>query len=236
MGKCIVGHCINRSGHVGKERPKISFFRFPKDVNMKRRWVKAIKKQDWIPSKFSSICSNHFEEKFLTFYNNGVRKLAKNAVPTLDLPEITCSTKGTQTDDINSSNVDVSTNFNFFYEHEQSNSSDSFTSPVSRPTTPQSSYFDLSSTSSMSTFNISDNEKYEEDYINISSDDTPRKKKLKYEVRRLFFISKKRKEIISRLQQNNRRLKKKINSLKSILDKLREEKLVNNDEITFNVF
>ncbi|KAJ8952722.1 hypothetical protein NQ318_021040 [Aromia moschata] len=53
---------------------------------MRIAWVKAIRRQDWVPSKYSRMCSVHFEEKFIMRSENGSCSLLKNAVPTLNLP------------------------------------------------------------------------------------------------------------------------------------------------------
>ena len=53
---CSVPHCSNRGGHV-----------FPKDEKLKKKWIKAIKRnmdrnkyQLWNPTKTSVVCKLHF--------------------------------------------------------------------------------------------------------------------------------------------------------------------------------
>lgn len=60
--------------------------RFPKDPELKRRWILATKRKGFIPSKTSILCGAHFEE---SVYETGglTRRLKKDAVPTLfDFP------------------------------------------------------------------------------------------------------------------------------------------------------
>ena len=38
----------------------ISFYRFPTNVERKRRWIAAVRRENWMPSKYSWICSQHF--------------------------------------------------------------------------------------------------------------------------------------------------------------------------------
>jgi hypothetical protein len=61
-------------------------FRFPKDPELRKRWIIATKCKGFIPSDRSCLCSRHFEEN--AFEVGGLRKkLKKDAVPTLfDFP------------------------------------------------------------------------------------------------------------------------------------------------------
>uniref|UniRef100_A0A8C1LVD3 THAP-type domain-containing protein n=3 Tax=Cyprinus carpio TaxID=7962 RepID=A0A8C1LVD3_CYPCA len=51
---CAVG-CANRQG-----KANISFYRIPFDGERRQRWVAAISRKNWQPSKYSRICSEHF--------------------------------------------------------------------------------------------------------------------------------------------------------------------------------
>ena len=57
---CIVGCESNYSGGSKK-----SVFYFPKDDDLKRKWVPFVNRKDWIPTKHSVICVDHFEEKYV---------------------------------------------------------------------------------------------------------------------------------------------------------------------------
>lgn len=61
-------------------------FRFPKDPELRKRWVVATKRKGFIPSNSSRLCSAHFEDS--AFEIGGIIKLLKkDAVPTLfDFP------------------------------------------------------------------------------------------------------------------------------------------------------
>uniref|UniRef100_A0A8C6S5E0 THAP-type domain-containing protein n=1 Tax=Neogobius melanostomus TaxID=47308 RepID=A0A8C6S5E0_9GOBI len=52
---CAVG-CVNRQGC----KPNVSFYHIPADQDRRRRWIAAINRKDWQPSKYSRICSEHF--------------------------------------------------------------------------------------------------------------------------------------------------------------------------------
>lgn len=36
---------------------------FPKDIKLRKLWLKAIQREDWEPGKWSKICSKHFFQK-----------------------------------------------------------------------------------------------------------------------------------------------------------------------------
>uniref|UniRef100_A0A667WXU8 THAP domain-containing protein 1 n=1 Tax=Myripristis murdjan TaxID=586833 RepID=A0A667WXU8_9TELE len=53
---CCAVQCANRQGC----KPNLAFYRIPFDADRRRRWVAAINRKDWQPSKYSRICSEHF--------------------------------------------------------------------------------------------------------------------------------------------------------------------------------
>ena len=60
-------------------------YRFPKDPELKRKWVKNVSRSGWIPSSSSNLCSLHFERWH--FHSEGEekkrKKLKPEAVPTI---------------------------------------------------------------------------------------------------------------------------------------------------------
>ena len=52
---CAVG-CQNRQ----EPNSQISFYRFPADKERRQKWIAAMKRSNWIPTKYSGICSDHF--------------------------------------------------------------------------------------------------------------------------------------------------------------------------------
>ena len=58
---CCVPGCSNRGGH-----------KFPTDTDIKNQWIKAIKRNNWTPTKTSRICKAHFiKEDYLTTTYHG---------------------------------------------------------------------------------------------------------------------------------------------------------------------
>ena len=57
MGKscCAVG-CTNRYA----KGSQIHFYRFPEGVEKRARWVAAVGRKNWVPTKYSWLCSAHF--------------------------------------------------------------------------------------------------------------------------------------------------------------------------------
>jgi len=70
---CAVG-CRN----VYKKGSGIQFYRFPTDPDRRQKWISAVSREDWTPSEYSWICSEHFISG--TKSNN---PLAPNYVPTI---------------------------------------------------------------------------------------------------------------------------------------------------------
>ena len=59
--KCaIVGCHTNYSD--GQKR---SVFYFPKDEELRSKWIRFVNRINWSPGRHSVICVSHFEEKFI---------------------------------------------------------------------------------------------------------------------------------------------------------------------------
>ena len=46
---CCVPKCSNKGGH-----------KFPNDVDLRKKWMIAIKRDQWTPTKHSLVCKSHF--------------------------------------------------------------------------------------------------------------------------------------------------------------------------------
>lgn len=74
---CIVG-C--RSNYTTAEVNTV--FSFPKDVDLRKRWIKFVNRQDWEPTTSSYICKKHFEPKYFKKGENNKRyRLIKKLKP-----------------------------------------------------------------------------------------------------------------------------------------------------------
>ena len=52
---CRAVGCSNRRGR----KEGLSFHRFPEDEERRRKWVAAVNRKDWHPTKYS-LCNEHF--------------------------------------------------------------------------------------------------------------------------------------------------------------------------------
>lgn len=75
--KCAAYNCENRT------KSGIKFVRFPlKDPKRLKKWLVNLRWKDWTPSRFSVLCIDHFEPKYVI--GGDIRaRLRANAVPTI---------------------------------------------------------------------------------------------------------------------------------------------------------
>ncbi|KAM5302377.1 THAP domain-containing protein 5 [Glossophaga mutica] len=84
---CAAICCKNRRGRNNKDR-KLSFYPFPlHDKERLEKWLKNMKRDSWMPSKYQFLCSDHFTPDSLDI-RWGIRYLKQTAIPTIfSLPE-----------------------------------------------------------------------------------------------------------------------------------------------------
>ncbi|XP_003407261.1 THAP domain-containing protein 5 isoform X1 [Loxodonta africana] len=84
---CAAICCKNRRGRNNKDR-KLSFYPFPlHDKERLEKWLKNMKRDSWVPSKYQFLCSDHFTPDSLDI-RWGIRYLKQTAVPTIfSVPE-----------------------------------------------------------------------------------------------------------------------------------------------------
>ncbi len=64
------------------ETCQLSFLRFPVDTNLWNKCINCIRIENWVPSQFTVICSEHFEKDcFITDLKN--QRLKPSAFPTI---------------------------------------------------------------------------------------------------------------------------------------------------------
>jgi hypothetical protein len=91
--KCCVPNC---SSNYNSTNTYVTVFSFPKDEEMKKRWIKCIHRESFIPTKYSVVCIKHFAESSIIRVDKMTRddgsllevarkipKLIKNAVPSI---------------------------------------------------------------------------------------------------------------------------------------------------------
>ncbi|XP_047402237.1 peroxynitrite isomerase THAP4 isoform X1 [Sciurus carolinensis] len=85
---CAAVNCSNRQGKG--EKRAVSFHRFPlKDSKRLIQWLKAVQRENWTPTKYSFLCSEHFtKDSFSRRLEDQHRLLKPTAVPSIfHLPE-----------------------------------------------------------------------------------------------------------------------------------------------------
>ncbi|KAL0861114.1 hypothetical protein ABMA27_009613 [Loxostege sticticalis] len=83
MPNCAILSCKNSTKNVGRNNGNVSFHRFPNDPSIKEKWIDATGQKNWFPTKFSSICSIHFNDGSFAETNKN-RRLNTDAIPTID--------------------------------------------------------------------------------------------------------------------------------------------------------
>ena len=81
VNSCVAIDCTNKV----KAGSGISFHRFPlKKPELLQKWIQAVKRKDWVPNKYSYICSEHFEPScFVVRPGKTGHHLNDNSVPTI---------------------------------------------------------------------------------------------------------------------------------------------------------
>lgn len=57
--QCVVYQYTNRQGERARDNG-VSFFRYPKDSKNRKACVREINRDEWVPTEFSRVCSEHF--------------------------------------------------------------------------------------------------------------------------------------------------------------------------------
>ncbi|KAM7013720.1 peroxynitrite isomerase THAP4 isoform 1-T1 [Passerculus sandwichensis] len=80
---CAAANCSNRQGKA--RHGAVSFHRFPlKDSKRLIQWLKAVQRDNWTPTKYSFLCSEHFtKDSFFKRLEDHHRLLKPTAVPTI---------------------------------------------------------------------------------------------------------------------------------------------------------
>ena len=61
VNKCWIVNC-NSNYVSGTKRSTASF---PSDGYLKQKWITFVNRKEWNPTKYSVICLEHFEEKYI---------------------------------------------------------------------------------------------------------------------------------------------------------------------------
>nr|XP_024215411.1 uncharacterized protein LOC106677676 isoform X3 [Halyomorpha halys] len=81
MPCCVAYGCSTREINKHAD-PPITLHAFPSDPEDRRKWIRAVRRKNWIPTKSSKLCSKHFKAEDFDrspFYS----KLNKGVVPSI---------------------------------------------------------------------------------------------------------------------------------------------------------
>ncbi|CAG4947723.1 unnamed protein product [Parnassius apollo] len=79
MVSCAVSNCdVTRRNNPNN----YTFHRLPSRPALRDKWIRIINRPNWTPSKNSTVCSEHFDEKCF-IQRTRQRVLLKDSVPTL---------------------------------------------------------------------------------------------------------------------------------------------------------
>ncbi|XP_037794729.1 uncharacterized protein LOC119590058 isoform X2 [Penaeus monodon] len=84
MPSCSAFACTNRTGSKKSESTskKITFHKFPKDLQRRQEWIQNLCRENYNPSCHATVCSQHFEDSCFDKTGQTVR-LKQDAVPTI---------------------------------------------------------------------------------------------------------------------------------------------------------
>ncbi|KAM7309977.1 hypothetical protein ISCGN_006946 [Ixodes scapularis] len=77
---CCIPHCGSSRRKPGQER-NFALHEIPSDPDERASWLQAIKRDDWLPSTYSMVCSRHFVPS--DYVEGKRRKLKKGAIPSI---------------------------------------------------------------------------------------------------------------------------------------------------------
>ncbi|XP_075528726.1 uncharacterized protein LOC142560471 isoform X2 [Dermacentor variabilis] len=77
--KCCVPGCYYQG------RKKVQVFSFPKEENLRQKWISAISKKDFVPTKYTKVCADHFHssclERTTTYTDSRTGQVLEAALP-----------------------------------------------------------------------------------------------------------------------------------------------------------
>ncbi|KAG0443270.1 hypothetical protein HPB47_015108 [Ixodes persulcatus] len=77
---CCIPHCGSSRRKPGQEG-NFALHEIPSDPDERASWLQAIKRDDWLPSTYSMVCSRHFVPS--DYVEGKRRKLKKGAIPSI---------------------------------------------------------------------------------------------------------------------------------------------------------
>ncbi|XP_073946371.1 uncharacterized protein isoform X2 [Choristoneura fumiferana] len=83
MPCCVMRKCHNNTRRC-KKADGIGYHNFPRNPILRQKWIAATGRKNWVPSKYSTICSIHFEDSCF-IKKKKIRTMKKTAYPTIHI-------------------------------------------------------------------------------------------------------------------------------------------------------
>ncbi|KAF9420141.1 hypothetical protein HW555_003554, partial [Spodoptera exigua] len=83
MVTCVVPGCLSTKNKKSRD---CSFHQFPIDLVIREKWIRMLNRPNYTPSKYSTICSKHFDAQCYAVTDGKRRRLRMGSVPTIGMP------------------------------------------------------------------------------------------------------------------------------------------------------
>ena len=94
MVHCVAYGCYNKTGKRKEGQRRVSFFNFPRDLALRREWIKRLRREGYQWKEGHKVCSDHFDRSQLVhdpekktvsgFPTAKNARLKRDAVPTFN--------------------------------------------------------------------------------------------------------------------------------------------------------
>ena len=75
---CCVPEC-NTGYRSSQAVEKVAVFRFPKNNNLRQKWIKAIPRKNWLPGDSHRVCAKHFNSDDFKITSSNTRMSRRNS-------------------------------------------------------------------------------------------------------------------------------------------------------------
>ena len=79
VNTCCVPGCKTDHRSVQDDEEKPVLYQFPRNEELRHKWIRAIPRQNWNPTNCSRVCSKHFHKKDFRTTSTDSRSSRRNA-------------------------------------------------------------------------------------------------------------------------------------------------------------
>ncbi|XP_049782835.1 THAP domain-containing protein 1-like [Schistocerca cancellata] len=209
MPVCVVYGCTNRWNSATKLKG-ITFHAFPINEARRALWVHMVRRKDWIPNKWSKICSQHFREEDIDRTSVSSVRIRENAVPSIFPafpPHLQKEQKKRRPPTQRQQTSKCTVNLTATCRTQDEATTSGFQAEASHPANPTTP-------------------------LNVNPEETPIVRNLKRDVSVLLTKNENYRKKVKVLQQSKRRLKKNVACLSTVMEELRKKHFVDEDSLS----